>query len=131
MAGSQVQCEVSVTPEPGVQSRVPAGIELRRSSQPPVLEDLDRRAKELLRTIANAQIVLIKANCEFFGLFRQIYSQLPPRKPTRDKKKASVVQDIYEWSEEAAEQTGAQIHWKGLIKQLKAQTEKKGNLPDE
>lgn len=100
-------------------------IEPKQANNTTADDELDRRAKNLLRTIASAQSTLLAANEEFFAVFAKIYARLPQRRTTRSKKKVSLEQDIYEWSEEAEKQTGAQVHWIGLIKQIKARAKQK------
>ncbi len=95
-------------------------IEPKQANSTTAADELDRQAKDLLRTIACAQSTLLTAHEEFIGVFAKIYARSPRRRTTRSKKKVSIEQDIYEWSEEAEKQTGAQIHWVGLIKQIKA-----------
>jgi hypothetical protein len=95
-------------------------IEPKQANNTTADDELDRQAKNLLRTIAIAQSALLTAHEEFVAVFAKIYARSPQRRTTRSKKKVSVEQDIYEWSEEAEKQTGAQIHWIGLLKQIKA-----------
>ncbi len=139
MTSSQVQPGLSISPTSSIQSGVTAEIApqdrgqvisgkdyvaaangSKQPKQSTPFEELDRRGKELLQTIATAQAVLLTAHEEFVVVFEKIYAQLPQRRTSRPTKKVSVTQDIYEWSEEAEKQTGAQIHWTGLIKQIKS-----------
>ena len=99
-------------------------------SDPRCLGGLDRRGKELLRTIAGAQAVLLAANKEFEVVFRQLCAQLPERRTSRPQKAESFDPNIYEWCEEAERETGAQIHWLGLIKQFRAAKRKEVRTPD-
>lgn len=101
-------------------------IEPKQANNTPAHDELDRQAKNLLRTIAIAQSALLTAHEEFVAVFEKIYARSPQRRTTRSKEKVSVKQDIYEWSEEAEKQTGAQMHWIGLIKQIKAKKTRRG-----
>lgn len=141
MARSRKQPEFSIPSTPGVQAGVTAemdpenrglvmpmpaadhaatAIEPKQAINTTADDELDRQAKDLLRTIAIAQSTLLTAYEEFVPVFAKIFARSPQRRTTRSKKKVSVEQDIYEWSEEAEKQTGAQIHWIGLLKQIKA-----------